>query len=319
MQAQTHAWENALLSLAYEARQSDSTHGELQFESDLLEGAYHHCEAMTAIHSRSFYMASAMLPAEKRQATRALYAFCRVSDDIVDGAEGEQERRLREWGQRISSPHPPKSDLVAVAWADARRRFGVPVRYAEQLLDGVAADLHKVRYDTFEELAAYSYGVASTVGLMSMHIIGHDGEEAIPYAIKLGVALQITNILRDVAEDWQSGRVYLPSQEMALFGLGEEDLAEGQVTEKWRNFMRFQIARNRQLYAEAMPGIASLQPDGRFAIRAAAELYGGILDEIERNDYDVFSHRASLSKWAKMRRLPGIWARSRLAYRRAGG
>jgi phytoene synthase len=178
-------------------------------------------------------------------------------------------------------------------------------------MDGVAADLTKDRYATIDELAQYSYGVASTVGLMSMHIIGYSDEDAIPYAIKLGVALQLTNILRDIAEDWARGRVYVPQDELAHFGLTEDDIAAAVVTDRWRAFMRFQIDRNRRLYAEAMPGIGYLDPSGRFAIGAAAELYRAILEDIERHDYDVFSRRAYVSKWGKIGRLPGIWWRSR--------
>ncbi len=187
----------------------------------------------------------------------------------------------------------------------------MPSRYAEQLIDGVARDLAHSRYQTFDELASYCYGVASTVGLMSMHIIGFAGNEAIPYAIKLGVALQMTNILRDVGEDWRTGRVYLPQAELAEYGLSEADLAAGEVTDRWRAFMQFQIARNRRLYVESLPGVGLLHKEGRFAICAAAELYQGILDAIERADYDVFSHRAYVGKWGKLRMLPRIWWHSR--------
>jgi phytoene synthase len=151
---------------------------------------------------------------------------------------------------------------------------------------------------------------------MSMHIVGFAGPEAIPYAIKLGVALQLTNILRDVGEDWYSGRVYLPQDELAAFGLSEADLERRTVTDKWRSFMRFQVERNRRLYRESMPGIALLNRDGRFAINAAADLYQGILDDIEAHDYDVFGRRAFVGGWGKVRMLPGIWWRSRTVRRR---
>jgi phytoene synthase len=142
---------------------------------------------------------------------------------------------------------------------------------------------------------------------MAMHIIGFRGNEALPDAIKLGVALQVTNILRDVAEDWQRGRVYLPQSELAAFGLSEDDLAAGQNSDRWQAFMRFQITRVRALYAESRPGIAHLNRDGRFAVAAAARLYEGILDDIEAHDYDVFKRRAHLGTRAKLARLPGIW------------
>ena len=186
-----------------------------------------------------------------------------------------------------------------------------PKGYAEQLIEGVARDIQQKRYQTFEELAAYGYGVASTVGLMSMHIIGYASEEAMPYAIKLGVALQLANILRDVGEDWREGRVYLPQEELALFGLGDQDIARGEVDTRWREFMRFQIACNRDLYAQATPGIKLLSADGRRAVSAAGELYRGILDDIEAHDYDVFHRRAHVSRWGKLSRLPGIWWRGR--------
>jgi phytoene synthase len=149
---------------------------------------------------------------------------------------------------------------------------------------------------------------------MSMHIVGYHGEEAIPYAVKLGVALQLTNILRDVAEDWQNGRLYLPLDELAAFGLTEADIEAGIVDERWRAFMKFQIGRIRQLYAEALPGIGYLNKQGRFAIAAAAELYQAILNDIEDHEYDVFGRRAYITKWEKLRRLPGIWWRSNYKY-----
>jgi 15-cis-phytoene synthase len=314
MQLQIHTWEGALLSLAHEARHSDCAVNQIEIDDPTLRQAYDYCESLIGRHSKSFLLASALLPAEKRQAVRALYAFCRVTDDIVDRPTGDSTVQLDHWRRRILVNHPPLDDLVTIAWADARLRYRIPVRYAEQLIEGVARDLIQKRYETFEELAAYCYGVASTVGLMSMHIIGYAGVHAIPYAIKLGVALQLTNILRDVGEDWRAGRLYLPQEDLETFGLSEEDIACGQVTEAWRSFMRYQIARNRLLYSEAMPGIALLNRDGRFAIAAAAELYQGILTDIEANDYDVFSRRAFVTKWGKVRRLPGIWWRSRTAH-----
>jgi len=156
-------------------------------------------------------------------------------------------------------------------------------------------------------LTEYAYGVASTVGLMSMRIVGYRSAAAIPYAIKLGVALQLTNILRDVGEDWRAGRVYLPVEELAAFSLAEADLSRGQVDDRWRAFMRFQIERNRRLYAEAWPGIELLNKDGRFAIAAAGELYRRILDDIEAHDYDVFTRRAHVSTLRKLLGLLNLW------------
>lgn len=303
------AWEAPLLARAHEALDS-CPHGAAPSASrGEVARAYARCAAITRRHSATFHLASALLPARKRRAVRALYAFCRTTDDLVD--RERSARRLAAWRQTVLSPVPPASDPVALAWADARLRHGIPARYAEQLVDAVAGDLRPPAHRTFDDLAAYGYGVASTVGLMAMHIVGFAGPEAVPYAIRLGVALQLTNILRDVGEDLGQGRVYLPAEELAAHGLGPEDLERGVVDDRWRRFMAFQIERNRRLYDEAMPGIALLHRDGRLAIAAAAELYRGILDDIAAHDGDVFRRRAGLGLGAKLRRLPGIWWRAR--------
>jgi phytoene synthase len=309
----TLSWERRLFTLAHEPLQQDSLHFAIKADRSALRQAYFHCDAITREHSKTFYLASSLLPPDKRRAVRALYAFCRVTDDLVDHSRGDPLVQLEAWRKRTLLTHPSQDDKVALAWADTIARYRIPPLYAHQLIDGVARDITVKRYGTFDELAEYAYGVASTVGLMSMHIVGFDGPQAIPYAVKLGVALQITNILRDVREDWQNGRLYLPQDELADFGLSEADVAVGHVSDRWRALIRYQIERNRRLYNEAMPGIALLHPDGRLSIAAAAELYRAILDDIVAHDADVFSRRAHLSRWAKLRRLPGIWWRARQA------
>jgi phytoene synthase len=279
----------------------------MQVDAVQLNRAYQHCARLTAQHSKSFYLSSALLPADKRQATRALYAFCRVGDDLIDRAEGDPAAAIKRWSDIALAADPQTDDLVVLAWSHTQSIYRIPQRYAEQLIHGVSRDLRQTRYQTFEELAEYSYGVASTVGLMSMHIIGFSGPEAIPYAVKLGVALQITNILRDVGEDYRSGRVYLPQEELAAFGITEDQIAAGRVDDRWREFMRFQIARNRLLYKEAWPGIALLNRDGRFAIAAAATLYRGILDDLEAHDYNNFTRRAHVNGRGKIARLARAW------------
>lgn len=310
MYAPTHAWESRLLRLASEAEQPPAYEGLVHpvYDQALLRKAYAYTAALTADHSRSFHFASGLLPTTKRRAIRALYAFCRITDDIVDGHQGDRasaQAALAAWRRRAFAEEPSHDDLVAIAWAQTRTYM--PIRYAEQLIEGVARDVYQTRYETFTDLATYCYGVASTVGLMSMHIIGFTSPEAVPYAIKLGLALQLTNILRDVGEDWQRGYVYLPQEELRLFGLAETDSSAGKVDQRWRAFMQFQIARNRQLYAEAWPGIALLHKDSRLAIAAAAGIYRAILEDIEAHDYDVFNRRAFISAWGKLRRLPELW------------
>jgi len=298
-------WENQLIALAGTVSHPGARPFFSYWAGDAsLRKAYQQAEKITAQHSRSFYFASGFLPEEKRSAVRALYAFCRTVDDIVDEpSDARQDSQLDYWRTMVETASFADNDLVAAAWADTLSRYHIPRHYALQLIDGVARDLSQSRYQTFDELATYCYSVASTVGLMSMYIVGFTNPEAVPYAIKLGVALQMTNILRDVGEDYNNGRLYLPREELAFHGIQEADIAEGRITNNWRQFMRFQIDRTRQLYEESWPGIKMLERDGQLAVGAASVFYQGILDEIERKDYDVFTGRASLSTWGKVRRM----------------
>lgn len=310
------AWEHKLLAMAQEGLENETLPEPFDERSDELRDAYAACDRIASEHSHTFYMASRPLPAAKRQAVRSLYAFCRITDDLIDRADGSLAEGLAAWRACAMAWPPPCDNPVAMAWGDTRARYRIPSRYAEQLVQGVAADLQTKRYETFEDLAMYCYGVASTVGLMSTHIIGFSDRTAgrsaaIPYAVKLGVAMQVTNILRDVKEDWEAGRVYLPQAELREFGLSDADIETGRNTQRWQAFMRFQVERNQQLYREAMPGIAYLHPAGRFAIGAAAELYRAILTDIQRNAYDVFNRRARVSAVDRLRRLPRIWAQTR--------
>ncbi|HEY5671053.1 MAG TPA: phytoene/squalene synthase family protein [Anaerolineales bacterium] len=307
---QSHAnWENQLLDLAGNIPHPSTRPFFSYWAGDVaLRKAYSQSEKITAAHSKSFHFASGLLPEEKRSAARALYAFCRTVDDIVDESiDNERESQLDYWRGMVEQASFLDEDLVAAAWADTIARYHIPRHYALQLIDGVSRDLTQSRYQTFEELTTYCYGVASTVGLMSMYIVGFNSNDAVPYAIKLGVALQMTNILRDVGEDFQNGRLYLPREELAFYGIREQDIAEEHVTDNWRQFMKFQIERTRQLYAESWEGVKMLEREGQFAIGAASVFYQGILDQIEKNDYNVFTKRASLSALGKLGKIPALW------------
>jgi phytoene synthase len=310
MQVQAN-WENHLLALAGNVPHPQTRPFFSYWAGDAsLRQAYQQAAKITSQHSKSFYFASGLLPEDKRSAVRALYAFCRIVDDIVDESSNtEQDAQLEYWRTMVETSSFKKNDQIAAAWADTLTRFHIPPHYALQLIDGVARDLFQVRYQTFEELATYCYGVASTVGLMSMYIVGFHSNEAVPYAIKLGVALQMTNILRDVGEDYRNGRLYLPREELAFYGIQESDIAQGRVTDPWRQFMQFQIERTRMLYEASWKGVKMLEPGGQLAIGAASVFYQGILDAIEKNDYNVFDRRASLSTWGKASRLPALWLR----------
>jgi 15-cis-phytoene synthase len=308
MQVQAN-WENHLLDLAGQIPHPHTRPFFSYWAGDAsLQKAYKQAEKITSEHSKSFAFASALLPEEKRSAVRALYAFCRTVDDIVDeSAEAGSSSQLDYWRKMVEAAAFDEDDLVAAAWADTLARYHIPRHYALQLIDGVARDLVQSRYQTFDELATYCYGVASTVGLMSMHIVGFKTPRAVPYAIKLGVALQMTNILRDVGEDYQNGRLYLPREELIFYGVHEADIAAGRITDSWRQFMKFQIDRTRQLYDSSWAGVKMLEREGQLAIGAASVFYQGILDEIEKHDYDVFTRRASLSKLGKVGRIPSLW------------
>ncbi len=308
MQAQAN-WENQLLDLAGNIPHPRTRPLFSYWAGDVsLKTAYKHAEKITAEHSKSFHFASGLLPEEKRSAARALYAFCRTVDDIVDESSDDQrESQLEYWRGMIEHGSLRDGDLVAAAWADTLARYHIPRHYALQLIDGVHRDLTQSRYQTFEELATYCYGVASTVGLMSMYIVGFKSNDAISYAIKLGVALQMTNILRDIGEDYQNGRLYLPREELVFYGIREQDIAEGCITDNWRQFMKFQIERTRHLYEATWAGVKMLEREGQLAIGAASVFYQGILDEIEKNDYDVFTQRASLSAMGKVSKVPALW------------
>ena len=302
-------WENQLLALAGNVPHPSNRPFFSYWGGDAtLHNAYARAEEITHEHSKSFYLASQLLPEEKRSAVHALYAFCRTVDDIVDeDTVDERDAHLDYWREIVHSASSPDDDRVAAAWTDTLARYHIPRHYAQQLIDGVNRDMTQTRYQTFEELTTYCYGVASTVGLMSMYIVGFESNKAVPYAIKLGVALQMTNILRDVGEDYRNGRLYLPREELALYGIREPDIAAGNVTNAWRLFMKFQIERTRQLYEEAWPGVKMLEREGQLAIGAAAVFYQGILDAIEVNDYDNFNKRASLSAMEKIRRISSLW------------
>ena len=268
--------------------------------------AYLECERLIRRHSKSFYFSSQFLAPETRRAVRALYAFCRITDDTVDMAKGDPARALAAWVLQARATGLMSHDPVLVAWHDTRTRYNLSARLVDELLAGVAMDLTISRYASFADLWLYCYRVASVVGLLVMGITGH-APGAEPYAIKLGVALQLTNILRDVGEDAARGRVYLPQDELERFGLSADDILAGVYDERFRALMRFQVERTHRLYDESWAGIALLPQESRFAIGAAARVYRGILDKLTANRYDAYTSRAHLRLREKVARMPRIW------------
>ncbi len=268
-------------------------------------------------HSRTFYMATGLLPLQKRSAIRALYAFCRRTDDLVDRCDATLED-LEEWRAQVNLPAEEQADPALLVWAKVREQYAIDRRYEQELIDGMRMDLTRRHYETWKELEEYCYLVASTVGLLSMPVIGAARgatfEQARPYAIQLGIALQLTNILRDVGEDAERGRVYLPEEDLARFGLTRRDILNGVHNQGFKALMRFEIERARAIFEELLPGIELLNAGARPAVGAAAMLYRAILDEIERMDYQVHTRRAYTSGLRKVVMLPGIlWSVFRTA------
>jgi len=270
------------------------------------------CRQMTRHHATTFYFASHVLPARKRSDAYAVYAFCRYVDDQIDLAPDETARlrALADLSHLLHAAYlfgadagPLENSLPWLrAFRETIRRRAIPARYFEDLLKGVEMDRGRVRLRTWEELDGYCYHVAAVVGLIMVHVLTEPAPELLPPARDLGTAMQLTNILRDIAEDWQRDRLYLPAEELAKFGLTEEDIAGQRTGDSFRALMRFQIGRARGYYRSAEPGIAALPADGsRFCARLMSTVYGAILDEIERADYQVYRGRVRVSFPRKLR------------------
>ncbi len=289
----------------------------------LVARGYAMARGVTRQHAKSFFFASYLLFGLRRKAAFALYAFCRRLDDMVDVADGADagavpqalperlerarravaelylempelaDARLPPPAMRSSGGEGPWDKAEMAALLDCIRRFRVPEFPMQELISGMEMDLTKRRYETWEELDLYCYRVAGVVGLMMAAMLGCSEEWALGPAADLGLGMQLTNILRDVKEDLDRDRVYLPREELAAFGLGEDDLRRGEVDERWREFMRAQIARARGYYARAATGIPALKGFGcQRMVKLMGAIYGDILRVIEESDYDVFSGRA---------------------------
>jgi phytoene synthase len=263
------------------------------------------CREITSRHSRTFYRASQVLGPRRRRAIHATYAFCRYADDLVDLAAGDPASvrdALSRWEREIDTPTEP----VSLAFTAARREFAVPAQPARDLIRGVRMDIERSRFATWVELREYCYLVAGTVGLLVAPILGCRDESALVHAVELGIAMQLTNIIRDVAEDGAGGRLYLPLDEMQRFGCDPEAILAGRVTGDFQGLIAFQIERARQLFAQAELGIPALCPAGRFATLVARHFYAGILSDVERRECDLFQGRAVVSAGHKLRLMPRV-------------
>ncbi len=284
--------------------------------SDELENAYRYCEQITRTHAKSFYFAAKFLPQHKRKPIYALYALCRSVDDEVDeigeNNEAEAVRAVENWKRKLEEiyedqkPRTENHNPVLIVWRDLLQTYKIPKNLPLELMQGVLMDTSIKRYETFDELYVYCYRVASTVGLMSSEIFGYTDEKTLEYAEALGIAMQLTNILRDVKEDAAMGRIYLPQEDLQRFEISESQIFENKFSENFVEMLKFQIARARDYYRKAEKGIPLLEKDTRFTVLLAARIYARILDEIERQNYDVFQKRAHTTFWQKLAMIPKI-------------
>ena len=289
--------------------------------------SYEICRQITAKYAKTFYLGTLLMPEAKRRAIWAIYAWCRRTDELVDGPQSSltTPETLDRWEEHLESLFSGQPmDDPDVALVDTIQRFPMDIEPFRDMIAGQRMDLYRRRYETFSELNLYCYRVAGTVGLMSCAVLGLESSSQTPWseplnakdptedAIALGIACQLTNILRDVGEDARRGRIYLPLEELALFDYTETDLFNGVVDSRWRKLMRFQIQRARKYYVQAERSITALSGDSRWPVWAASMLYYRILDAIERNDYDVFSKRAFVPKTKKLLYLPVAWLRAQV-------
>lgn len=270
-----------------------------------LAESYAYCRQLTRRTAHNFHFSFLTLPRDRYDAMCALYAFMRIADDLGDDPTRSLEQRradLHDWHERVVSAvrGDPSGHIALPAIADLIQRYNVPPEHLFDVLDGIERDLQPVEIQTFREFEEYCYHVAGAVGLCCIQIWGFHNEEAIPLAIECGLAFQWTNILRDVAEDWSLGRVYLPAVDLQRFGYTTADLAAARYDERFYELMRFEADRVRSCYLRAHKLLGMVDPAGQPILRAMLDIYGGLLDEIERRQFNVFRGRVSLPRWKKL-------------------
>ncbi|KAA8491175.1 All-trans-phytoene synthase [Porphyridium purpureum] len=290
----------------------------------ILPRLYEECQRITAVYAKTFALGTSFLAPAKRTAVWAIYVWCRRTDDLVDGPRVEQRCSslrdvLADWERRLEGLFRGEAqDGLELAFVDTVRRYpAMEIQPYRDMIAGMLMDVEQDRFETFDDLYVYCYRVAGTVGLMTLPVMGSaDGsaemlEAAKPAALSLGVALQLTNILRDVGEDRLRGRIYIPQEDLRRFDYSEKDLMDGVIDSRYIRLMQFQIARARSYFDRAHAGIGLLSSDARLPVQASLEIYRKILDVIEENGYDNFTKRAYVPKSEKLMMLPGCYFRSR--------
>jgi len=289
-----------------------------------LRASYQRCKNLNSKHGKTYYLATLLLPKEKRPYVHALYGFARYADEIVDDlasqlSEREKEEKLNNWGDLVLADlkFGSSEDPIAAALVDTATKFSIPISYFEAFLHSMKMDLTVTEYHSYQDLYEYVYGSAAVIGLQMVSILGTESaaefESAKIAAEKLGVAFQLANFIRDVGEDLERGRVYLPITELQSHGVTRQMLENRVVTPQIKNALKEQITRVRQLQLESTPGITLLSAKSRECIKAASELYCGIVDEVEKIDYEIFTKRAKTSTFRRMKVAIPAYFRSKLA------
>ena len=286
--------------------------------STFLRRGLEECRAITRRYGTSFYFATQFFPREMRDGIYAIYAFARIPDEIVDDPnKGEKEQTLKKlevcrqsWLDAMTAGESDDAILNAIVHQFVK--YGIDVEIGEAFLKSMFMDEEKFRYENYAELEEYMYGSAGVIGLMVTRVVGYSSDAAFSRAIKLGYAFQLTNFLRDIREDYENlGRIYMPMDELRRFRLDEDDIASFTMDERFVDFMNFQIARNREVYRQALPGIPMLDWRGRLAVRISYVLYKAILNEIERANYNVYRGRVRTSfrqkVWLSVKALAGVY------------
>jgi phytoene synthase len=263
--------------------------------------SYEYSSRIARTRAKNFYYSFVLLSAEQKNAMCAIYAFMRYCDDLSD-EPGAHKAAIEKWREDLTQALDGRVDLPSLLWPgfqDAVRRYAIPREYFYEMIDGVLSDLEPRRIQTFEELYRYCYQVASVVGLTIIHIFGFDEPKSLALAEKCGVAFQLTNILRDVREDAEHGRVYLPAEDLARFGVTAEDFAQGRRSEGFTRLMEFEAGRAREYYEESRPLVEMVHEKSRSSLWALITIYSELLDRIRDSEFDVLSRRVRLSNLEK--------------------
>ena len=281
-----------------------------------LARSYAECERVARTRARNFYYSFVVLPREMKAQMCAIYAFLRHSDDVTDdAAAGDRRARLRAWREALARAYEGDcaASPILPAFHDTVTRRCIPKRLFDELIDGMEMDIEQSRYETFDELYRYCYRAASVVGLVCLHVWGfREGSDALERAEACGIAFQLTNILRDLREDAERGRVYLPAEDLRRFGYTEEELRRGEMTDAYRELMRYEIERAETFFERGAKLMPLVDPAGRPSFRIMFTIYRALLREIRRRGGDVFTRRVSLPGVVKASVVAKEWLVSRL-------